>query len=92
MPAVIFIIVIIALCFLIEAFNESFWDGLSLIFAGLTWICVVAGFMTGFGFLILWPMAFIMFKAFTACVEKSVGKTNKLTPEQKRRKELGYDN
>lgn len=91
MPALIFIVVVIALCFLIEGFKESFWDGMSLIFGGLTWICAVAGFFTGFGFLIFWPMAFIMFKAFDACATRAGERKTELTPEQKRRKELGYD-
>lgn len=91
MPALIFIAVIIALWVLIEAFKESFWTGLFLIFYCLAISCVVAGFLTGFGFLIFWPIAAIMFKIASDCSYKSGEQKTKLTPEQKRRKDLGYD-
>ena len=67
MIALWFIVICAVLIFLIDAFGKSVWWGLFTIFSSLAYISVIAGFFTGFGFIILWPLAFLLWTIAKSC-------------------------
>ena len=60
MPALIFIVAICLLVWMYNEFKESWRNG----FGWLLWmtgtLCIIGGFFTGFGFLILWPIGAVL--------------------------------
>jgi hypothetical protein len=90
MPALIFIIVCIAIWLLYKAFRAGFWWGMAMLLGAIGYICIIAGFATGFGFIILWPIAFIFFAWSSACINKWGEKFNAISTQDQERLNEGY--